>query len=295
LNICPTCGIPVDSSNYYCPNCGQTVGVQPETSSKKSLIDPSVETKQLCPSCGQKTSGDYCPSCGFHLGDRDNPVEWWYCSRDSAIMYEINANNQFLISRENTDKEIAQALEEKHFPEYSRSSIKGLITQVFTHDAKSKFCAITEVKCSVCGQTSFASINQKPTGLQTRGLAAHYLSGSAILRNGIFYLKNYRGFFIITLVAILLDVSLELIGFGAGSLLDPITSSFGGSGVTMSQALDFFLINLVLSFLITSFIQSWYLASFRQLRMSASQSFNLFESLQEAVRKLPKVIVLQLL
>ncbi|MHA1206444.1 MAG: double zinc ribbon domain-containing protein [Candidatus Hodarchaeales archaeon] len=99
-NICPTCGIPVDSSNYYCPNCGQTVGVQPVTSSKKSLDISSVETKQLCPSCGQKTTGDYCPSCGFHQGDRDNPVEWWYCSRDSAIMYEINANNQFLISRE---------------------------------------------------------------------------------------------------------------------------------------------------------------------------------------------------
>ncbi|MHA1444412.1 MAG: hypothetical protein ACTSR4_06655, partial [Candidatus Hodarchaeales archaeon] len=171
----------------------------------------------------------------------------------------------------------------------------GLATQVFTHDMKSKFCAITEVKCSVCGQTSFASINQKPTGLQTRGLAAHYLSGSTILRNGIFYLKNYKGFFVITLVAILLDVLLQLIGFGTGSLLDPISSSFGGSGVMMSQALDLLLINLVMSFLITSFIQSWYLASLRQLRMNASQSFNLIDSLQEAVRKLPKVIVLQFL
>jgi len=291
--ICPTCGIPVESSNYYCPNCGQSVGIQPAVTSRKSTITPSGKTKQICPSCGQKTSGDYCPSCGFHQGDRDSPVEWWYCARDSAIMQEINASNQFLISRENTDKAIALAFEDKHFPEHSRSSIKSLVTQVFTHDTKSKFCSITEVKCSVCGQTSFASINQKPTGLQTRGLASHYLSGSAIFRNGIYYLKNYKGFFAITLAAILLDISLELIGFGAITLLDPLNSALGSTSFLGNLTIEMFLINLAMSFMITSFIQSWYLASFRQLRTNTSQSFNIIESLQEAIKKLPKVIVLQ--
>ena len=292
-NICQTCGIPVDSSNYYCPNCGQTVGVKPAITSKSETIS-SVETKKLCPSCGQKTSSDFCPSCGFHLKDRDSPIDWWYCARDSAIMQEINASNQFLISRENTDKAIALALEEKRFPEHSRLSIKSLTTQVFAHDSKSKFCSIAEVVCPVCGQTSYASINQKPTGLQTRGLASHYLSGSAILRNGIFYLKNHKGFFVITLVAILLDIMIALLGFGATTtLLDPITSTIGDPGLLLSQTIELLLINLVISFFITSFIQSWYLASFRQLRRNASQSFDLVESLQEAIKKLPKVVVLQ--
>ncbi len=294
-NICPTCGIPVDSTNYYCPNCGQSVGIQPSIGAKKSEVISGVETKQICPSCGQKTSGDYCTSCGFHLKDRDSPVEWWYCARDSAIMQEINTTTQFLISRENTDKAIAQALAEKSFPEHFRSSIKSLTNQVFIHDSKSKFCSITQVKCPVCGQTSYASINQKPTDLQTRGLAAQYLSGSAILRNGIFYLKTYRGFLVITFVAILLDILLDLLGFGVMSFLDPISSTIGGSGIGVNLSLELLITNLVMSFLITSFIQSWYLASLAQLRRSASQSFNLFESLQESVKKLPKVIVLQLL
>ncbi|MHA1542906.1 MAG: double zinc ribbon domain-containing protein, partial [Candidatus Hodarchaeales archaeon] len=294
-NICPTCGIPVDSTNYYCPNCGQSVGIQPAIGAKKSDIISSVETKQICPSCGQKTSGDYCTSCGFHLKDRDNPVEWWYCARDSAIMQEIDPSTQFLISKENTDKAIAQALTEKNFPEHFRSSIKSLTNQVFAHDSKFKFCSITQVKCPVCGQTSYASINQKPTDLQTRGLAAHYLSGSTILRNGIFYLKNYKGFLIITLVAILLDILLDLMGFGVMSFLDPLSSTIGVPGISEYLSIELLLINLIMSFLITSFIQSWYLASLHQLRTSASQSFNLIESLQEGVKKLPKVIVLQLL
>ena len=294
-SICPTCGIPVDSTTYFCPNCGQSVGIQPAIGAKKSKIISSVETKQICPSCGQKTSGDYCTSCGFHLKDRDNPVEWWYCARDSVIMQEIDPSTQFLLSKENTDKAIAQALTEKKFPEHYRSSIKSLTNQVFAHDSKSKFCSITQVKCPVCGQTSYASINQKPTGLQTRGLAAHYLSGSTILRNGIFYLKNYKGFLVITLVAILLDVLLDLIGFGAMSFLDPLSSTIGIPGISGNLSWELLLTNLVMSFLITSFIQSWYLASFHQLRRNASQSFNLIESLQEGVKKLPKVIALQLL
>ncbi|MHA2166042.1 MAG: double zinc ribbon domain-containing protein [Candidatus Hodarchaeales archaeon] len=278
-NICPTCGIPVDSTNYYCPNCGQSVGIQPAIGAKKSDIIASVETKQICPSCGQKTSG----------------VEWWYCARDSAIMQEIDPSTQFLISKENTDKAIAQALTEKNFPEHYRSSIKSLTNQVFAHDSKSKFCSLTQVKCPVCGQTSYASINQKPTDLQTKGLAAHYLSGSAILRNGIFYLKTYKGFLVITFVAILLDILLDLMGFGVMSFLDPLSSTIGVPGISGNLALDLLLTNLVMSFLITSFIQSWYLASLAQLRKSGSQSFNLIESLQESVKKLPKVIVLQLL
>ncbi|MHA2028247.1 MAG: double zinc ribbon domain-containing protein [Candidatus Kariarchaeaceae archaeon] len=293
-NICPTCGIPVDSTAYNCPNCGQSVGIKPAIGAKKSVIISSDETKQICPSCGQKTSGDYCKSCGFHLKDRDNPVEWWYCARDSAIMQEIDPSTQFLISKENTDKAIASALTEKNFPEHFRSSIKSLTNQVFAHDSKSKFCSVTQVKCPVCGQTSYASINQKPTGLQTSGLAAHYLSGSTILRNGIFYLKNYKGFLVITLVAILLDILLDLMGFGVTSFLDPLSSTFT-PGIGESLPIELLLANLIMSFLITSFIQSWYLASFHQLRKNASQSFNLIESLQEGIKKLPIVIALQVL
>ena len=38
-NLCPTCGISVDTSTYNCPNCGQSIGVQPVSGVKKSEIE----------------------------------------------------------------------------------------------------------------------------------------------------------------------------------------------------------------------------------------------------------------
>ncbi|UCE14624.1 MAG: zinc ribbon domain-containing protein, partial [Candidatus Heimdallarchaeota archaeon] len=165
-DLCPTCGITVDRSKLFCPNCGQslikktTLEFKPEAKSPMEAVSPRVE----CPACGQLTTGEYCRNCGYRLTlqQKKRPIDWWYCDRDSAIMVEIDPNLQIPVSRTSIDESLAQALDNRLLPHQDRKKARQLALQLFEDGGTTNFEVLTPVKCPACGKQSLAPITQKP-------------------------------------------------------------------------------------------------------------------------------------
>ena len=292
-NICPTCRIPLDTSYYFCHNCGQTIGSQNEkTHTDTQIVEIS---SSVCPSCGQKTTGEFCQECGFHVKSRQSALDWWYCSRESAIMQEMDSKTQFLIPRESLDESVALFQKEGNFPSHQREMITKLSKFVFSQDPTSNFCSITKVKCPICGQTSYASINIKPQPSQLLGTGKKTLNGSVFIRSGIFYLKNHKEFYFIIIFGILADLVSSFLGFGNLAAFDAISSILVDFDPTvLNQSLfTFELEAILLDFILTSFLLSWTLTSLRQVQSEGRSSIDLISSAVSTVRHFPSVLILQ--
>jgi hypothetical protein len=293
--ICPTCRIPLESSYYFCHNCGQSVGTLNESSSSKTFGE-QVDKIQ-CPSCGRETTGEYCHECGFHVKSRQSPLDWWYCTRESAIMQEISFENQFLISKKTLEETVASFHKDGRFPSHQREMIMELSKLVFSHDPTRNFCSITEVKCPVCGQTSYASINVKPQTAQSRDTGIKKLTGGNLIRSGIFYLKNFKEFYVIIFFGILVDLIFTFLGFGNLAALDAISAFLVDYDINMLDQ-NIYAINIgaiLLDFILTCFLLGWTLTSFRQIKSENRTSIDLVSSTGSALKSILIVLILQLI
>ncbi len=293
LNSCPTCMTKVESSYYLCPNCGQSLGVLSKISNSTPYIDD--RDSEICPSCGKITFGEYCQECGFRLRSRQSPVDWWYCSRESAIMKEIDPKNQFLIPKESLNESIASFQREEKFPNYQSDSIKQLSNLVFSHDPTSNFCSITKVKCPVCGQITYASINIRPKTSQLFGAGIKELNGSNLIRSGFFYLKNFKEFYIIIVFGVIIDLGVFILGGNLANIAaltnffsDFDTAALNESIYTMNIG------SLLIDFILSSFLLSWTLISLKQIKSQGYPSIDLISGFGSSIRIIVRVLILQL-
>ncbi|MHA2225191.1 MAG: double zinc ribbon domain-containing protein [Candidatus Hodarchaeales archaeon] len=297
---CQTCGFEVDQSRQYCPNCSQSLIKEQSTTKTKITPVPSIKTHIVCPACGQTTTGDYCRNCGYNLTVLEyiEPLDYWYCSRDSAVMNEIDPNLQIRVSRKNPDESLAQALSQQVLQVHNREKARGLAQQLL-EESGTNFVVLTQVKCPVCGQQSIASATHRPVpSRRLRYPVQITLNASNILRNGFFYFKTYPRLLLILLSAILIDSAIIFIGLSPLSILDP-TSFLLGSGLSVfpynsaTDLLSLLLLSSVLSVFANNFIQCWYYTSLKQIR-SGSGDFNIIESFKSNFRFFFKAIVAQI-
>ncbi len=292
-NVCPTCNSPIESSYSLCPNCGHSLGGM----SKTSWSTPDVDDRELeiCPSCGKQTSGEYCQDCGFRLRTRQSPVDWWYCTRESAIMQEIDPKSQFLIPKESLEESIASFQQEEKFPNYQSDSIRQLSNLVFSRDHTSNFCSITKVKCPICGQTSYASINVRPKTSQLIGSGTKKLNGSALIKSGIFYMRNFKEFYLIIAVGVMIDLIVTILG-GNLSTVDALTNFFSDfDTAALNESLYTMNIGtLAIDFVLSSFLLSWTLISLKQIKNQGYSSIDLISGAGTSVRTIVSVLILML-
>lgn len=305
-DICPTCGITVSSSNQFCPNCSQSL--IDHSAIKKTVSSPGIkihEGRKECPACGLMTKGDYCNNCGYHLmeAERRSSHNWWYCQRDSAIMAEVDPDQQIPISRDSVDESLMQAINNRLLETHDREKAKTLALQILDEGITNKFTVITKVRCPACGSYSYAPVTNRPRRVSRFGSFRHLtLNAGNILRTGIFYLRNHPILIVIILIGIFLDAMVFILGINSYSLTI-LDSLFFGVSTDLypanTSALDpiMFIILLIVSTIITlvinGVIQTWYLASLKELREKEKKNINILESLKSSLRFIPRVIAAQ--
>jgi hypothetical protein len=220
--ICTTCGINIDGSYLFCPNCGQSLVKKTQTSiiTHDVLKIPKIAEDRIeCPSCGQLTAGEYCNNCGYHIVTQKfkRPIDYWYCPRDSAIMNEINLQLQFPISRKTMDESLSQAMEKKLLPHHEREKVRNLAQQLM-EESESNFVIISNVQCPICGQQTFAPATIRPKEELRQYLPYYTLNGGAILRSGMDYFRNHPTLLVIVVLTILFDFGSFLLGLNISSL-----------------------------------------------------------------------------
>jgi len=308
--ICPTCGITVNYSTSFCPNCNQLLGEETVVSEPKiSSIQQKAGEIRECPACGLEVKGDYCHNCGYHLLEtqKRSSHNWWYCQRDSAIMAEVDQNQQIPVSRESVDESLAKAIDSRILQPHDREKAKILALQILDEGIVNNFTVITKVKCPVCGSDSYAPVTKRPRKVSGYGTYKQLtLNAGNILRNGIFFLRNYPVLLVIALGAIIIDIITYMSGLGAYSLINtdalvsgsiPTTEeSFSGFSIFPSDptnALLLFGIGMIISILITAFSQCWYLTSLQGIRRNSNNTLNLIGSLTSCFKYLPRSIIAQ--
>lgn len=255
--------------------------------------------------------GDYCHNCGYHLLEtqKRSSDNWWYCQRDSAIMAEVDQNQQIPVSRESVDESLAKAIGSRMLQPHDREKAKILALQILDEGITNNFTVITKVKCPVCGADSYAPVTNRPRKVSVYGKYKQLtLNAGNILRTGIFFLRNYPVLLAITIGAIILDIVTYMSGFGAYSLIntdsllsDSITSS--GEGMTNLSlfssdpinTLVMFGIGTIISIVITTFAQCWYLTSLKEIRHNSDNKLNLIGSLTSSFKYLPRGVIAQAL
>ena len=308
--ICPTCGITVNYSTSFCPNCNQLLGEETVVSEPKiSSIQQKAGEIRECPACGLEVKGDYCHNCGYHLLEtqKRSSHNWWYCQRDSAIMAEVDQNQQIPVSRESVDESLAKAIDSRILQPHDREKAKILALQILDEGIVNNFTVITKVKCPVCGSYSYAPVTKRPRKVSGYGTYKQLtLNAGNILRNGIFFLRNYPVLLVIALGAIIIDIITYMSGLGAYSLIntDSLMSEstiYTGEGVTglslfssdPMNTLLMFGIGMIITIIITTFTQCWYLTSLQVIRQNKNNALNLVESLISSFRYLPRAFIVQ--
>jgi hypothetical protein len=267
------------------------------------------DTKE-CPACGLMTKGDYCHNCGYHLIEtqKKSSHNWWYCQRDSAIMAEVDQNQQIAISRESVDKSLAQAINNNILQPHDREKAKMLALQILDEGLVKKFTVITRVRCPVCGSYSYAPVTKRPRQVSPYGSYRQLtLNAGNILRNGIFFLRTYPILFVITILAVILDAGTYFIGLNSYSLIDFNAYSVDGDifGEQIPSIIPiasdpitlllFFITATIITLVLSSFVQCWYLTSLKGIRHNKEGTLNLFEALTSSFRYLPRAFTAQLI
>lgn len=302
---CPTCGISIDTFRLFCPNCGQSLIEKPLDAKKEQISVPSIETRTECPACGQLTTGDYCRSCGYNLTTRQRkrPVDWWYCDRDSAIMAEIDPNSQIPVSRSSLDESLAQAIDNNILQHQDREKARSLALQLFENSTTTKFEVLSQVCCPVCSYQSLAPTTKRPRQVGIRYTQEITLNVSSMLHKGIFYLRTYPHLLLITFCAIVTDVGVILLGFGAISAFttDSLFSFLGVplTGTTIplggfTNTLTTLIIGIIVSFTVNILIQCWYFTSLKEI-MNNNIPLSIGESFKKSFRYFPRALAAQFL
>ncbi|UCG04282.1 MAG: zinc ribbon domain-containing protein [Candidatus Heimdallarchaeota archaeon] len=305
--LCPTCGISIDSSRLFCPNCSQSL-IEKPLDVKEDQIS-KIETRTECPACGQLTTGDYCRSCGFNLitHQRKKLIDWWYCDNDSAIMAEIDSNSQILVSRSSLDESLIQAIDNNTLQPQDREKARSLSLQLFENGVTTKFTVITNVRCSVCGQRSLAPITKRPKEKIHVYPKRITLTIIALFRNGIFYFQTYPQLLIIVLCAIITNTILLWLGlsgnisyFPSDFILITMSSSpFLAMGLSIlsilaGETLFSIVTVLMISLLVINFFQCWYNSSLKEIRFNKDNPPNIVESFKNSLTIFPRAVAAQL-
>ncbi|MFX0122636.1 MAG: zinc ribbon domain-containing protein [Candidatus Hodarchaeota archaeon] len=302
---CPTCGISIEASRLFCPNCGQSLIEKPLDAKKEQILVLSKDIHTECPACGQLTTGDYCRSCGYNLTTqlRKRPIDWWYCDRDSAIMFEIDPNSQILVSRSSLDESLVQAIDNNLLRHQDREKARSLALLLFESNVNAKFEVLSQVQCPVCSHQSLAPSTKRPRQIGIRYPQEIAFNVSSILSNGLFYLRTYPQLLLIALCGILIDGGVLLLGFGTLSVFSteslfsflgvPIT---GTSIPVMGTVYNFttLILALIISFVVNILIQCWYLTSLKEINTD-NITINIGKTFRESFRYFPRALAAQFL
>jgi ribosomal protein L32 len=276
----------------------------------KKETSPLIKTSDItneCPACGLMTkSGDYCHNCGYHLmeTERRSSHNWWYCQRDSAIMAEMDSNQQIPISRESVDESLMQAINNRLLEPHDREKAKNLALQILDEGIASKFTVITKVRCPACGSYSYAPVTKRPRQVSQYGSLRQFtLNAGSILRTGVYYLRNYPLLMIIIIIGVGLDSITFVMGLSSYSFLSLDTMFLGTSTLNTvsydtSNLFNFFLfliVSTLITLVINCFLQTWYLSSLKEIREKEKRNVNILESLKASLRFIPRVLMAQLI
>ncbi len=224
-------------------------------------------------------------------------------------MAEVDQNLQIVISRESIDESLAEALNTNILQPQDREKAKILALQLLDEGIEKQFSVITKVRCPVCGSYSYAPVTKRPRHVSPYGSYRQLtLNAGNILRNGIFFLRTYPLLFVITILAVIIDIGTYIMGLNSYSLIDFSVYSLESSemlieeipilNLNTSDPITLILILItatVISLAITSFIQCWYLTSLKEIRWNKDRSLNLIESLTSSFRYLPRAFATQLI
>lgn len=303
LRQCSTCGITIDSSRLFCPNCSQSL-IEKPLDYAKTEQEPILPKESFieCPACGQLTIGDYCRNCGYNLliYHQKRPIDWWYCDRDSAIMTEINPNLQILVSRTSLDESLSKAITKNILQQQDREKAKLISLQLFKNGSQTNFEVLSQVRCPVCGHQSLAPTTHHPPQLGFKIPREITLNASSILQNGIYYLRTYPQLFLIFLFGMITDGGLILLGLNTGYIYDPSSILSGlfspfsyRSAEQIVYSFSSLIILTIISFVMNIFFQCWYYNSLKEINRETP--FNIGKSFKGSLKFLPKALIAQLL